>query len=68
MFRAFGHTNSSVLNGGLLRWISEGYAVENSAPAEVQPTQYPTPALDASLLRGMFWFHSQRHLLIRDRL
>jgi thiosulfate/3-mercaptopyruvate sulfurtransferase len=54
MFRAFGHDNSSVLNGGLLRWISEGYPIDQSAPSEVQATKYPIPQLDEKVLRGMW--------------
>ncbi|WRT67883.1 uncharacterized protein IL334_004857 [Kwoniella shivajii] len=43
-FKAFGHENVSVLDGGLPRWIEEGYEVETG---EVKPTlhesQYRAP-------------------------
>ena len=31
MFRAFGHKNVSVLNGGLSKWVSEGREVGSAA-------------------------------------
>nr|XP_018262265.1 thiosulfate/3-mercaptopyruvate sulfurtransferase [Kwoniella dejecticola CBS 10117]OBR84423.1 thiosulfate/3-mercaptopyruvate sulfurtransferase [Kwoniella dejecticola CBS 10117] len=43
-FKAFGHENVSVLDGGLTRWIEEGYETENG---DVKPTlresQYKVP-------------------------
>ena len=33
MFKAMGHTNVYVLDGGLLEWIKEGYPIENKNPA-----------------------------------
>ncbi|KAF9643839.1 thiosulfate sulfurtransferase [Thelephora ganbajun] len=41
MFRAFGHTNSSVLNSGLPAWEST-----------LNPVQYSPPSLDGSVIRG----------------
>lgn len=35
MFRAFGHKNVSVLNGGLTKWIAEGRPVESDKAAGV---------------------------------
>jgi thiosulfate/3-mercaptopyruvate sulfurtransferase len=55
MFRAFGHNNSSILNGGLPRWIAEGLDIEEgSNQGEVTPTQYPAPKLDELAIRSMF--------------
>ena len=42
MFRAFGHNNSSVLNGGLPGWEAEGLPVETSAPEDLAPLD-PSP-------------------------
>ena len=42
MFRAFGHNNSSVLNGGLPRWEAEGLPIETSAPEDLAPLE-PAP-------------------------
>lgn len=49
MFRAFGHGNVAILNGGLPKWLSEGRATETGAPQ-------PTPArfdarLDAAMVK-----------------
>ena len=35
MFRAFGHKDVSVLNGGLTKWIAEGRPVESDKAAGV---------------------------------
>ncbi|KAL5518591.1 hypothetical protein ACEPAH_274 [Sanghuangporus vaninii] len=54
MFRAFGHTNSSVLDGGLPRWEAEGLPVE-MVETEVKQTdeaKYPPPAYDASVVKS----------------
>ena len=48
MFRAFGHENSSILDGGLPAWEAEGLSVDDSPPKEVGTTRYPTPVLDRS--------------------
>jgi thiosulfate/3-mercaptopyruvate sulfurtransferase len=52
MFRTFGHTNSSVLDGGLPRWVAEGYMTESGPPAEVPKSVYPTPTLDESVIKS----------------
>jgi thiosulfate/3-mercaptopyruvate sulfurtransferase len=55
MFRAFGHTNSSVLDGGLPTWESSLNVEESSrAPLIPEPVQYSPPPLDESVIRGMF--------------
>lgn len=40
MFRAFGHENVAVLNGGLPAWIKEGYEVNTSQPESHPPAKY----------------------------
>lgn len=57
MFRAFGHTNSSVLDGGLPAWEST-LNVEESSPAPMtpKPARYPPPPLDKSVIRGTLCF------------
>lgn len=43
-FKAFGHENVSVLDGGLPRWIAEGYETESGAPKQPSPTKYAATA------------------------
>ncbi|KAF9649036.1 Rhodanese-like protein, partial [Thelephora ganbajun] len=53
MFRAFGHTNSSVLDGGLPAWESTLNVEESSHPPSTpDPVQYSPPSLDGSVIRG----------------
>ena len=52
MFRSFGHLNSSVLNGGLPLWELEHGEIESERPATPQKSDYPTPILDNSVIRG----------------
>jgi thiosulfate/3-mercaptopyruvate sulfurtransferase len=52
MFRAFGHHNSSVLDGGLPRWEAEGFPIETQTPAEVERSNYPMPTFDAETIRS----------------
>jgi len=53
MFRAFGHTNSSVLDGGLPAWESTLNVEESSqTPLTPKPVQYSPPALDGNAIRG----------------
>lgn len=55
MFRAFGHTNSSVLDGGLPAWESTLNVEESSrAPSIPKPVQYSTPPLDEGVIRGIW--------------
>ena len=46
MFRAFGHTNVSVLNGGLTKWVAESRKVDS----DPQSTDDYAYKLDASLI------------------
>ena len=52
MFRTFGHTNSSVIDGGLPRWADEGFTVETSAPAKPKPSSYSPPQLNDEAIRS----------------
>jgi thiosulfate/3-mercaptopyruvate sulfurtransferase len=53
MFRAFGHQNSSVLDGGLPRWEAEGLEIETVSPkSQSSPIDYPEPKLDANVVRS----------------
>jgi thiosulfate/3-mercaptopyruvate sulfurtransferase len=54
MFRAFGHQNSSILDGGLPEWESFKNAIETETDPEYQPEKsvYPTPTLDGSVIRS----------------
>jgi thiosulfate/3-mercaptopyruvate sulfurtransferase len=53
MLRAFGHTKSSVLDGGLPRWIAEGKPVDsNNSP--LQETSYAEPKYNEDVIRSEF--------------
>jgi len=53
MFRAFGHTNSSVLDGGLPAWESTLNVEESShAPSTPKAAKYSPPSLDGSVIRS----------------
>lgn len=54
MFRAFGHTNSSVLDGGLPAWESTLNVEESSHPPSTPKlAKYSPPSLDKSVIRGI---------------
>lgn len=55
MFRAFGHENVSVLNGGLPAWKRAGHPVKSSrdAPPAVSSEQAFTASLNPSLVRSL---------------
>ncbi|KAF9451775.1 Rhodanese-like protein [Macrolepiota fuliginosa MF-IS2] len=52
MFRAFGHQKSSILNGGLPRWIDEGLPLEGTQPQTPRVTNYAEPILDEHMIRS----------------
>ncbi|KAF8898351.1 Rhodanese-like domain-containing protein [Infundibulicybe gibba] len=54
MFRSFGHHNSSILNGGLPRWISEGLEIDDRSPNANanQRATYPTPKFPQDSIRN----------------
>jgi thiosulfate/3-mercaptopyruvate sulfurtransferase len=49
-FRAMGHEDVAVLNGGLKKWIAEGRPLEDGPPGR-RPEAHFTPLLNASLVR-----------------
>ncbi|GAA99977.1 uncharacterized protein L969DRAFT_53738 [Mixia osmundae IAM 14324] len=51
-FRAFGHHTVSVLDGGLPRWKADGQLLESGEQREREPSGYPQPQLDPSLVRS----------------
>ena len=52
MFRSFGHEQSSVLDGGLPRWESEGLPTESGPVVEAPRTKYPAPTLASENIRS----------------
>jgi thiosulfate/3-mercaptopyruvate sulfurtransferase len=52
MFRAFGHEKSSIINGGLPRWVDEGLALEKSRPQQPRAASYAERQLNKQLIRG----------------
>ena len=51
MFRAFGHQKSSILDGGLPRWETEGFETVGGTPTGGKRSTYPTPVLDGASVR-----------------
>ncbi|SPO20610.1 related to 3-mercaptopyruvate sulfurtransferase [Ustilago trichophora] len=51
-FKAFGHSNVSVLNGGLPAWINQGLPTETGEPSSVSSTAYPEPMLLDGIVRS----------------
>jgi len=51
-FRAMGHEDVAVLNGGLKKWSAEGREVEDGIPRK-RPECHYTPVMNASLVRDM---------------
>ncbi|TFY72640.1 hypothetical protein EVG20_g372 [Dentipellis fragilis] len=51
-FRALGHANSSVLNGGLPRWQAEGLSTHGGPLADVEKSTYPLPSLNDDAIRS----------------
>ncbi|KAI3476797.1 hypothetical protein L1887_61617 [Cichorium endivia] len=51
-FKAFGHSNVSVLNGGLPAWINHGLPTEEGEPSSVAKTDYPEHELQDGIIRS----------------
>jgi thiosulfate/3-mercaptopyruvate sulfurtransferase len=51
-FRAMGHEDVAVLNGGLKKWKAEGRAIEDGMPRK-RPECHFTPLMNASLVRDI---------------
>ncbi|KAL0575125.1 hypothetical protein V5O48_006829 [Marasmius crinis-equi] len=52
MFRSFGHSNSSIVNGGLPLWELEGLTTESGQAQSPQKSQYPRPSFDPLSVRS----------------
>lgn len=52
-FRAMGHEDVAVLNGGLKKWRAEGRPLEDGQPRK-RPECHYTPVMNASLVRDMY--------------
>jgi len=52
MFRAFGHQKSSILDGGLPRWVAEGFDTVGGTPGEEKRSTYPTPVFEGEAVRS----------------
>ncbi|KAF9456148.1 Rhodanese-like domain-containing protein [Collybia nuda] len=52
MFRTFGHSNSSIINGGLPAWMDLGLPVESGPLTKTRTVRYETPLLDTEALRN----------------
>jgi thiosulfate/3-mercaptopyruvate sulfurtransferase len=51
-FRAMGHEDVAVLNGGLKKWTADGHPLEDGPPRK-RPECHFTPLMNASLVRDM---------------
>ncbi len=51
VFQLFGHTNAKVMNGGRVKWISEGRELTKERPSYAS-SKYPVPARDDSKIRA----------------
>ncbi|KAJ4489519.1 Rhodanese-like domain-containing protein [Lentinula edodes] len=53
MFRNLGHSNSSILNGGLPLWDAKSFPIDTNPPSSPpSKSQYPPPALDQNAIRS----------------
>lgn len=52
MFRSYGHQTSSILDGGLPRWLDEGLPIETTAPTEPAHAAYQAPKIEANSIRS----------------
>ncbi|KAF9270457.1 Rhodanese-like protein [Marasmius fiardii PR-910] len=52
MFRSFGHSNSSIVDGGLPLWEMEGLWIESGQEQVPQKSQYPKPTFDTNSVRS----------------
>jgi thiosulfate/3-mercaptopyruvate sulfurtransferase len=52
MFRSFGHDQSSVLDGGLPGWETEGLLTEAGPAMEMPRSKYPVPHLASENIRS----------------
>ncbi|KJA25948.1 hypothetical protein HYPSUDRAFT_36792 [Hypholoma sublateritium FD-334 SS-4] len=52
MFRTLGHKNSSILDGGLPRWVDAGLPVETTPPSQPKATVYDAPKNEDNSIRS----------------
>ncbi|KAF8971575.1 Rhodanese-like domain-containing protein [Flammula alnicola] len=52
MFRSFGHEKSSIIDGGLPRWVDEGLPLETAAPSQPKPATYAMPEFKGNAIRS----------------
>ncbi|KZO94982.1 Rhodanese-like protein [Calocera viscosa TUFC12733] len=67
-FKAFGHEEAVVLNGGLPRWEVEGHPLETEPPsAPWKATYKPLPELDESVIRSYEQIIGNTHFATDDK-
>lgn len=54
MFRSFGHENSSIIDGGLPRWVDEGHPLDIGAPSLPKPGTYGLPKFKEGAVKSNF--------------
>lgn len=64
MLRAFGHNKSSIINGGLPRWVDEGFPLETGQPQTSPAVSYPEPKLNQKVIRGQYFSVGRDHTII----
>lgn len=66
MLRSFGHEKSSILDGGLPRWIADGFAVDSGSSSvfQVPKTKYPPPSSVKSTIRSGSFLMSHDQLAL----
>ncbi|KAF8649783.1 hypothetical protein AX16_005549 [Volvariella volvacea WC 439] len=52
MFKTFGHANASIINGGLPRWLAEGFPTESGESRKSLLATYPPPTLFTGAIRN----------------
>ncbi|KAJ7169646.1 Rhodanese-like domain-containing protein [Mycena filopes] len=52
-WKSFGHDNAAILDGGLPRWVAEGFPLENNSPQDSRKdAKYPVPSLNSRPVRS----------------
>jgi thiosulfate/3-mercaptopyruvate sulfurtransferase len=51
VFQLFGHTNVKIMNGGRMKWVSEGRPLTKDKPS-YPPSNYPVPKRDDTKIRA----------------
>lgn len=50
-FKVFGHEDISVLDGGMLYWLNQGFPTESGKPHKVKPSTYQVKGMEKSYLK-----------------